>query len=1160
VHFNRLRLSGFKSFVDAVELIIEPGMTGIVGPNGCGKSNLIEALRWVMGETSAKKMRGSGMDDVIFSGTTGRPARNIAEVVLQLDNADRGAPAQFNDNDEIEILRRIERDSGSDYRINGADVRARDVQRLFADLATGAHATALVSQGEIGGVINAKPEQRRVLLEEAAGITGLHSRRHEAELRLRAAETNLERLDDVMQNMDVQLRGLKRQARQATRYKNLSGHIRKAQALLLYLRWTAAEDGWHEARRRLTEADAQVTELTRGAARAAADEAGKMETLPPLRQNEAESAARIHRLTLAQERLDEEERQALALAEQLEMRLQQIRNDAARETEHAQDSTARMESLALEQEEIGALQATQQEVVAETEERAAMAGQILDKRERELELETDRIASEAARRERLGAEAAELGQRLEQAARRIEDLDGERRSLITISGEDIPSDDSDAELDQLRRAVAAARSETDAAESARSEAHAVEVAARDVLQKAEGELARSRAEADALKDLLSVNEDDLWPPLIDSISVDAGFEAALGAALGDDLAVSSDDRAPAHWHDLPPLESAPTLPTGAAPLSQHVKAPGALNRRMAQIGVVDDQASGDRLRGSLQPGQRLVTLDGALWRWDGYTVRSGAATTATTRLNQRNRLKVLQDEVGERTKTVNEDRQAFAAAQASESQAVAEDNDARTRLRDTLEELRACEERRSALTEERARSESRLAAIDETVTALEAEGESMRLRQTAVAEELSTLSDPENDRTGLAALRTDVASLRQEATDAASERRRVEEEAVTRVKRLTAIAEENVYWQQRLDSASSQLEQLATREAEAGVELEEAKARPQALSEQRSGLLEKLADAESERRKAADVLAQAEAELAELAQVSKDAQATLAEAREERVRMEGLVSQTDQLKSDISRSMSEALECTPAEIASVAEITEDQDLPDVESVEARLERLKRERENMGPVNLRADAEAEELSEQLDMMQSEREDLEAAIARLRQGISSLNREGRERMLTAFKTVDGHFGELFKRLFGGGEARLSLVDSDDPLEAGLEILASPPGKRLQVMSLLSGGEQALTALALLFAVFLTNPAPVCVLDEVDAPLDDANVGRFLDLVEEIAGDTATRFLIITHNPLSMARMDRLFGVTMAERGISQLVSVDLAQAEDLRATAYARNPYN
>ena len=645
MHFNRLRVSGFKSFVDAVDLVIEPGLTGIVGPNGCGKSNLIEALRWVMGETSAKKMRGSGMDDVIFNGTSGRPARNIAEVTLQLDNADRSAPAQYNDGEEIEVARRIERDSGSNYRINGFDVRARDVQRLFADLATGAHATALVGQGEIGSVVNAKPVERRSLLEEAAGITGLHSRRHEAELRLRAAESNLVRLDDVMESMDIQLRGLKRQARQATRYRNLSGHVRRAQASLHYLRWTAAEEAWQNAQRRLRDADERVTELTRKAARAAAAEAAKLETLSPLRQREAECAARIHRLSIAQERLDEEERQALELAEQLQIRVQQIRDDAARENEHAKDAEARVMSLALEQVEIEAQRAAEQETLAEAEERANMAQRIVTKRERELELSTERIAQETARRESLQTETTEGDERLEHAAARLESLREERDALLSEADANNSSADADAEIEQLRAAVVAARTAADDAESARTVAQGQEAEAREKLRMAEAELARLRAEADALTELLAVNEDELWPPLIDAVTVKSGLETALGAALGDELVVSSDSGAPAHWRELPLFEDAPPLPSDAVALSKHVKAPGALNRRLTQIGVVDNQATGDRLRGQLCAGQRLVTRDGALWRWDGYTVRSGASTTAATRLSQRNRLATLRDEI-----------------------------------------------------------------------------------------------------------------------------------------------------------------------------------------------------------------------------------------------------------------------------------------------------------------------------------------------------------------------------------------------------------------------------------------------------------------------------------------------------------------------------------
>ncbi len=1031
MHFNRLRLSGFKSFVDAVELVIEPGLTGIVGPNGCGKSNLIEGLRWAMGETSAKKMRGSGMDDVIFNGTDDRPARNIAEAALRLDNADRGAPAPYNDGDEIEIVRRIERESGSAYRINGADVRARDVQRLFADLATGAHAAALVGQGEIGSVVNTKPEQRRSLLEEAAGVTGLRSRRHEAELRLRAAEANLERLDDAMQGMDLQLRGLKRQARQATRYRTLSGHVRKAQAMLLYLRWRAAEDDWTGARRRLDEAGARAAERTREAARASSAEAGRAEALPSLRRDEAERAARIHRLTAERERLDEEERQVLALAEQLRARLPQIGSDAAREEEHARDAAARLEALSREREEIEALRAERKDAVALAEERAAAAGRVLAGREGELERETERVATESARRERLEAERADVEQRLERSAARLEALRDEHRGLRAEEGDGGGAGGgSDAERDRLRASVAGARDAADAAETARSAARDEEVRARGVLRTAEAELARSRAEADALDDLLSVNEDGLWPPLIDSIAVEPGYEAALGAALGDDLSLSADGGAPAHWRGLPPLENPPPLPPGAEPLSRNVRGPDALARRLPQIGVVADQAAGDRLREELRPGQRLVTRDGALWRWDGFTVRPGASTAATVRLGQRNRLKTLRREIETRAKAVAAARTGFAAARDAEEAAAAADGGARARLRQAQEELRACEERRAAATGARVRRESRLETISEAVAALEADGETLRARLEGVAAERAALDDPGADRDALAALRAEVAGLRREAGDAAAERRRVEDEAAGRTARLRAVAEERTDWQRRLDSAASQLERLAAREAEAREALAAAEARPRALAERRAGLLEKAAAAEAARREAADVLARAETELAALSRASREAQAALAAAREERVRAEGLVSQHEQLKSDIARNMNETLDCGPDEIAAVAEVSGDRDLPGPEAVEGRLERLKRERENMGPVNLRAETEAGELSERLSEMRGEREDLEAAVARLRQGISSLDRKGRERMMTAFRTVDGHFGALFKRLFGGGEARLSLVDSDDP----------------------------------------------------------------------------------------------------------------------------------
>ncbi len=403
MHFTRLRLAGFKSFVEPTELAIEPGLTGVVGPNGCGKSNLIEGLRWVMGETSAKKMRGGAMDDVIFNGTSMRPARNIAEVSLLLDNAGRDAPAAYNDGDELEIVRRIERESGSGYRINGGDVRARDVQLLFADLATGAHATALVSQGQIGALIAAKPVDRRRILEEAAGITGLHSRRHEAELRLRAAETNLERLDDVMAAMEDQLRGLKRQARQATRYRNLSGHIRRAEAMLLYLRWRQAETAAGSARERLGQATGQVADLTSAAAAASTAQASQAEALPPLRQAEAESAARLHHLAVSRDGLEAEEVRAREAKAALEARLSQIAGDSQREQSLLSDAADNARRLESEAQALEAAREGEGEAQAAAEARVAESGSRLAEREQALDEANRQAAEEAGRRRSLAA-------------------------------------------------------------------------------------------------------------------------------------------------------------------------------------------------------------------------------------------------------------------------------------------------------------------------------------------------------------------------------------------------------------------------------------------------------------------------------------------------------------------------------------------------------------------------------------------------------------------------------------------------------------------------------------------------------------------------------------------------------------------------------------
>jgi chromosome segregation protein len=1151
VQFTKLRLAGFKSFVDPTELLIYPGLTGIVGPNGCGKSNLVEALRWAMGETSAKSMRGGEMEDVIFSGSTTRPARNIAEVVLSLDNQDRRVPASFNEHDELEISRRIERGSGSNYRINGHEVRARDVQLLFADSATGAHSTALVSQGRVGALINAKPTDRRALLEEAAGITGLHSRRHEAELRLRAAEANLARLDDVIVTLESQLQALKKQARQAARYRNLNDHIRRAEATLLHLLWREAMDRLAAAREALAAAEAQVNGLTGEAAEAATRQAGIAADLPPLRQAEAEAAAEVQRLNHARAGLDQEEERVAAAQADAERRAQQADSDIARERALAEDARAADARLSAEHETLSQEAAAESEGIAAATAAVAEAQGVVDAREAELAGLTQRIAAGEAQEAAVRRRLTELDARVARLLQRAQDISAERARLQAEIADDSALATARTALAAEQARLEALQAEGVAVEQARSVTAEAEAAARAKLQEAQAAQTRIAAEEKALVALLAANQTDLWPPLVNAVTVTPGYEAALGAALGEDLAASADAGAPLHWELRPPYENAPALPGGVVPLADFVQGPDVLTRRLIQIGVVADEVEGRTLAPQLAQGQRLVSRDGAVWRWDGFSVAAGTATAAETRLRQRTRLDELRQELPGLQVALREAEAGHAAARVSANAAATCEREWRDAFQAALRATEAARATLDTATQRVAAATARAAALDEAASATAADVTETESELAAARADEGALPDLAAIRERAAALRAELAELRGQLIERRSAHDRLLREAQARAQRIATIADERRLWMQRVAAAERQLEMLAERRAAVSAEIESLSRRPAEIAAQRQKLMDLIEAAEAKRRQAADQLAAAESRLAAAVLELKAAESRLAEARENRVRAEAAVAQAEEHGGDVVTRIRERLECAPEETGVIAEIKPDQEPPAREAVEMRLQRLLRERDNMGPVNLRAEAEAAELEQQISGLQTERSDLVNAIARLRSGISSLNREGRERLLAAFEVVNTNFGKLFTRLFGGGHAHLKLTEAEDPLEAGLEIMASPPGKRLQVMSLLSGGEQALTALSLLFAVFLTNPAPICVLDEVDAPLDDANVDRFCSLVEELAHSTATRFLVITHHRMTMARMDRLYGVTMAERGVSQLVSVDLQRAAQMRA---------
>ena len=1150
---TKLRVAGFKSFVEPAELHIEPGLTGIVGPNGCGKSNLVEAMRWVMGETAPRQVRGGGMEDVIFGGTARRPAHDLAAVTLSLDNADRRALPGLGDAAEIEVTRYIERGEGSTYTVNGNEVRARDVQLLFADAATGAHSAALVGQGRIGDIIGAKPTQRRALLEEAAGITGLHARRHEAELKLRAAETNLERLQDVIDTLEAQLRDLERQARHAKRYKRLSEKIRETEAALLLVRWMAARSRVEEVTRQADDAAHRVADATEAAAEAARRQADAEAVLPERRQQEAERAAALHRLRVEHERLAEEEERVARAREENARRRAQIGADVEREEALARDAETAQQRIDEIRERLA--RAAEGDAAAEAAARTARA-----EARAEVEAVEQRLAAVAQARARAEAEREALGRRIDEARHRRErlehDLSGareERAALEQRVAADGRVTEAEAAVHAHTARFEAARAALQEAEAARGEAENRERALRETLREADSALAGSEAERAALAALLDDPSAGSGRALWDRVTVKPGFEAAVGAALGDDLQASTDEDAPVHWRMLAQAGDAASLPAGAAPLADAVRAPAALAARLAQIGVVAE-ADGARLQAALSTGQRLVSREGSLWRWDGFSVAAEAPTAAARRLEARNRLVDLAETCARAESEKRTAEHAVAAAATARADAEAACERARAAADDTAEALRAAREARATALAEAAATRSRLAALDETAARLESEiaeaGEAERVARAAL-EALPSEGTGSEDEIG--PLHATLAGLRARYEESAQRHHQVAQAADGRGARIAELAREREGWAARAGSARKRLSELAERLDEAQSERAALDARPAELETRRAGLLGTIERAQGEHRSAVDALTSAERDAKATAGALKQAEAALGEAREAAARLDGLLTEAGQAETVAAAQITERLGVAPEQAQEIAALDPEGALPDAEAVEVKLQRLIRERENIGAVNLRAEVEASELDERIREMQESRADLLEAIGRLRRGIASLNREGRERMLAAFGKIDEHFRRLFTELFGGGRAHLALVDSDDPLEAGLEIVASPPGKRPQSLSLLSGGEKALTAIALLFAAFLTNPAPICVLDEVDAPLDDSNVERFCTLIATLARETDTRFIVVTHHRITMARVDRLFGVTMVEQGVSELVSVDLQRAVQLRETA-------
>lgn len=1145
LHFSKLRLNGFKSFVERTELDILPGLTGIVGPNGCGKSNLVEALRWVMGESSARRMRGDGMEDVIFGGTERRPARNIAEVSILLDNSARTAPAAYNGESEIEIVRKIERDHGSAYTINGRHARARDVQILFADTVTGANSPALVSQGRVTQIINAKPLDRRLILEESAGISGLFARRHEAELRLRAADQNLVRIEDVLGGMETRLGALKRQSRQATKYRNLSAQIRQLEILIAVREWDEVGARLESLMQELAGIESQLEQKMTTVARLSNEQNTQANTLPALRQREAEEAAALQAAMVSLQRLEDAGRHQAQMLADTAAQLEQTQRDLAHED--AQITEGERLALRLEEEQksiLGSENSDASKLQERTQARDALEAQVVGLETR-YEALMQSSAEVAARREALSQQIAQNENRIETIRAREQKAQGERAAMQDFSTALAQVQALEAQVQDLESDYAQAQQSKQAAQDNLAQAQMARDESREGLTRHESRIAQHRAEMALLQRLFDDGRQEGQAPVLEKVKAKKGFERALSRALGDTLRAALDTSAPMYW-TARIIKNMPSLPAGVRSMLEHVDAPQELHLALSQIGYSENDHFSADLFNELKPGQCIVSARGTYWRWDGLVVRAEAPDPHARYLEQKTHLQELASQ---------EKALESACAEAREGAVRVEQ-----KWQSCQQALKAAEEYISQTADALTRVRTDIAARRNALSLQEAQAERLDEMMRTASEDIATLLDVIRwDRERLQVLEE---SAKQQKVEDIEEIRRLlqdvrgkhqdairafdshEQERRTRQARAHAIADEKISLQNRLIRARERVKELGLRLQTLHSKKTEMENAPQVQESDKQKLLDQIAQREGARARVAEQLAQAETTLQNLAKELRLAEEEAGALREGRAHTQATLAAVRERQDALGRSIVERFECDAAALR--AHMIEPEHQEALESLQARREQFNREREALGPVNLRADEEAQALDGELSILLKERDDLMQAVDELRGGIQKINREARERLLNAFDTVNGHFQDLFVRLFGGGKAHLQLIDSDDPLGAGLEIYAQPPGKTLQSLSLLSGGEQTLASIAVIFAMFLTNPSPICVLDEIDAPLDDANVDRVCDLLEDIAARGQTRFLIITHHRLTMARMHRLYGVTMAERGISQLVSVDLQQS--------------
>ena len=1140
--FKSIRISGFKSFLEPTEIDLNEGLTGIVGPNGCGKSNIVEAMKWVMGENSARQMRGEGMDDVIFSGSNERPARNFAEVTIKLDNTEKKAPTNFNQFDEIEISRKIEREKGSTYRINSKQVRARDVQLIFADSASGARSSGIVSQGRISQIIESSLEERRVILEEAANIKGLHNRKHEAVLKLNGATDNLSRLLDIENTYNEQLIELEKQGRKAARYRSVGDRLRKAEASLFLSLLNKAEQEFNDLEAKFMKSKNQVEEAQINLSKNTKSKLEIFNKLPELRTIEAEKAATLQSLNISKIRLEEEEATSKITLNNVLNQISQIETDIRREIEIKDDAIKTISNLLLEKEKL----------LLDTKDFTTKKNDAA-RRVNELKIKSEnadaKLSSINSKIFSIKSDKSDLENRINNLKEKIKNSEDQKLQFNMTEDKKL-IDEHNKKRVNIEKLIKEESNKLDLIKKQLENEENLSITLKEKKGKIDYDLNVMRADLHSLSSLLGYDEfkNNTLEATIDDIG---NLQDAIGSVLGETILApvksdNSDEQNISYWKEIT-TKFEEKLPKGAIPIISKIKKNSILDIVLIGIGIVENEKTALKLQKELSFGQALTTLKGGLWRWDGYVQPLGVQNSYSERLQQITKLRNLQDELPSKEK--------------EEVTIVNEINQNDLELKKFFGTTKEIESKINLLNNELNDTKLSISSLDSKINSSNILlKEHQNILDTSQKElvDLETLSKKSLNLPTLLAdelkIRNAADQCRNQLTDAMAAEQQIRNQESYQQRNLMQINNQKNDWENRKDEAETRIKSLKERLDSLKEDKSRLEKLPDNFVEKANELNIKIETAKQKRNLAADKLVQTETLLNEAEKSEKSSEQNLASFREDMIKVEAALNLASTKIENIEDRVYEKLRVKSKQLKEIVNISDNEELnTSIETLEKTVQRLLNERESLGAVNLRAEEEMNEMRQKIELMSKERVDLELAIEKLKSGIFELNKEGRQRLKDSFELVNKNFKDLFKELFGGGDAELKLVGDDDPLKAGLEILASPPGKKMQLLSLLSGGEQALTAISLIFSVFLCNPAPICILDEVDAALDDSNVSRFCNLLDKIVDETETYFLVVTHHRLTMAKMNRLFGVTMEQKGISRLVSVDLEQANKIKDIA-------